>query len=156
MKIDFFGVRAAKGFLVGSLIFSLAFIVGKCANFDETKIMVLLNEIQKHIKLKWINDDLNDYILKDEKLLEEKIRRDVDEAIYNYETWERNQYVPRMQNQVILKEIENPKYTWEQKLTVKDAIYYEFNPDDSKAQELLGPTMGIRSHWVKPDPREIK
>lgn len=156
MKIDFFGARAAKGFLVGSLIFSLAFIVGKCTNYDTSKIMVLLNQIQKHVKFKWINDDLNDYIIKDEKLLEEKIKRDVDEAIYNYETWERNQYIPRMKNQVILKEIEKSKYTWEQKITIKDAIYYEFKSDGSQAQKLLGPTMGIRGHWVEPDPREIK
>jgi hypothetical protein len=56
----------------------------------------------------------------------------------------------------ILKEIQKFKYTDTQKLIVEDAVYYEFAPDASKAQELLGPTMGIRGAWVAPDPREIK
>jgi hypothetical protein len=52
-----------------------------------------------------------------------------------------------MKNEVILKEIEKPKYTETQKKIVKDAVYYEKEPDGSKAQELLGGEMGIKASW---------
>jgi len=53
-----------------------------------------------------------------------------------------------MTNKNILKEIKKSKYTEFQKIIVEDAIYYEFPPDGSKAQESLGGTMGIRALWV--------
>lgn len=156
MKIDLFGIKSAKAFLIFSIVSGLALSVSKCTGYDYDKIMGLIDKVQRNFKLKNFNEDLNDNIIENEDLLKERIKNDVDWQIYNYEQWERDNYVPRMKNETILKEIEKSKYSWQQKLTVKDAVYYEFLPDQSKAQELLGPTMGIRSNWVSPDPREVK
>jgi hypothetical protein len=53
-----------------------------------------------------------------------------------------------MKNRNILKEIQKSKYTDTQRTIVENAIYYEFPPDGSNAQKLLGGTMGIRGIWV--------
>jgi hypothetical protein len=156
MKIDLFSIRSARKFAVVSIITGLIFSISKCTGIDKTDLTILVDKIQRSVNLKFISEDINDNILKNENLLKERIRYDVDSAISKYEDLESSSYTPRMKNQNILKELKNPKYTWQQKLIVKDAVYYEFAPDTSKAQESLGPTMGIRGAWISPDPREIK
>jgi hypothetical protein len=65
----------------------------------------------------------------------------VDMAIMRYEEWERS-LPSRMTNKTILKEMKDPKYSDPQRLTVRDAIYYE----------CPGDIMGIRGAWVDKDP----
>ena len=156
MKINFFGLRSLRVFAVFSVISGLALGISQCTGIDKDDIIKLIDNIQRKVKIKFINDDLNENILQNEKLLNERIRLDVDSAISRYENWEKKNYIPRMKNKVILDEIKKSKYTWQQRLIVKDAVYYEFAPDGSEAQLLLGPTMGIRGAWIEPDPREVK
>ena len=139
--------------IIGVVLISVVGTLSKCTRIPQDIIYKAIDSIQRRIAP---GSRLNDYFIRDPHLLNLRVKGDVDNAIKNYENLESSSYTPRMKNQNILKELKNPKYTWQQKLIVKDAVYYEFAPDTSKAQELLGPTMGIRSNWVAPDPREIK
>jgi hypothetical protein len=114
---------------------------------DKKKLWDIVDEIQRELlKRGWIDDTVNDYVINTPELLDQRIERDVDKAIEEYKKLEEPEPV-NMKNEVILKEIEKPKYTETQKKIVKDAVYYEKEPDGSKAQELLGGEMGIKASW---------
>lgn len=123
--------------------------IHRCTGISEKNIWNLIDEIQREANKRNIPgaEDLNDYILNTPELLNQRVRRDVDNAIQDYERWERENYVPRMQNKDILKEIRKPKYTEAQRRVVEDAVYYECKPNGSRAQELLGGAQGIHSAW---------
>lgn len=156
MKQDFlFSFRLTpKRSLIAVLIAStLTFITVRCGVSRED-ILKIYNEIRKTIKfdlpdknniIDIIDDQLNNRINNDPELLKHKIHTEVNDAIYQYERWERDNYVPNMKNEVILEEIKSPKYSETQKQILKDAIYYEFENG----------TMGIRGAWVPSDPREM-
>ncbi len=140
-----------KRSLIAVLVASvLAFISTKC-EIPKEDILKLYNEIRKILPigknefLREFDNQLNERINKDPRLLEYKIRREVDGAIRDYEFQEERNRVINMKNQNILKEINKDKYNKLQKLIVEDAVYYEFADG----------TMGIRGVWVTPDPREI-
>jgi hypothetical protein len=140
-----------KRSLIAVLVASvLAFISTKC-EIPKEDILKLYNEIRKILPigknefLREFDNQLNERINKDPRLLEYKIRREVDGAIRDYEFQEERNRVINMKNQNILKEINKDKYNKLQKLIVEDAVYYEFADG----------TMGIRGAWVTPDPREI-
>jgi DNA-binding protein Fis len=114
---------------------------------DKKKLWDIVDEIQRELlKRGWIDDTVNDYVINTPELLDQRVERDVDKAIEDYKKLEGPEPV-NMKNEVILKEIENPKYTETQKKIVKDAVYYEKEPDGSKAQDLLGGEMGIKASW---------
>ena len=139
--------RSLIAVLVASI---LAFISTKC-EIPKEDILKLYNEIRKILPigknefLREFDNQLNERINKDPRLLEHKVRREVDGAIRDYEFQEERNRVINMKNQNILKEINKDKYNKLQKLIVEDAVYYEFADG----------TMGIRGAWVTPDPREI-
>jgi hypothetical protein len=139
--------------VIGVVLISVVGTLSKCTRIPQDIIYKAIDSIQRRIAP---GSRLNDYFIRDPHLLNLRVKGDIDNAIKNYEDLESSSYTPRMKNQNILKELKNPKYTWQQKLIVEDAVYYEFAPDTSKAQESLGPTMGIRGAWISPDPREIK
>ena len=60
--------------LVGSLV--------KCTGIDEKHLYDLIDEIQRKY---FPNTELNEYIIKDPKLLDNRVKRDVDKAIAEYE-----------------------------------------------------------------------
>ena len=129
----------------------LAFLTVKC-DISEKDILKYYNELRKLIKwdlpdniIDEVDNQLNQRINKDPKLLQQKIENEVDYAIIDYEIEEQKNCVINMRNQNILEEINKPKYDKLQKLIVENAIYYEFADG----------TMGIRGAWVTPDPREI-
>jgi hypothetical protein len=151
-----FGRRKTEIFQYAIIGISLVSVVGtlsECTHIPEDIIYKAIDSIQRRIAP---GSRLNDYFIRDPHLLDLRVKGDVDNAIRNYEKWERQHRTINMKNKNILKEIQKSKYTDTQRTIVENAIYYEFAPDTSKAQELLGPTMGIRSLWVSPDPREIK
>ena len=114
---------------------------------DKKKLWDIVDEIQRELLKKgWIDDTVNDYVTNTPELLDQRVERDVDKAIEEYKKLEEQEPV-NMKNEVILKEIEKPKYTETQKKIVKDAVYYEKDPDGSKAQELLGGEIGIKGIW---------
>jgi hypothetical protein len=141
--------RSLIAILVASV---LAFISTKC-EIPKEDILKLYNEIKKILPipisgnefLNELDNQLNQRIINDPKLLEYKVRREVDESIRNYELEEERNRVINMKNKNILEEINKGKYDRLQKLILENAIYYEF-PDG---------TMGIRGAWVAPDPREV-
>lgn len=114
---------------------------------DRKKLWDIVDEIQRELfKKGWIDDTVNDYVINTPELLDQRVERDVDKAIEDYKKLEEPEPV-NMKNEVILKEIEKPKYTETQKKIVKDAVYYEKEPDGSKAQDLLGGEIGIKGIW---------
>ena len=129
----------------------LAFLTVKC-DFSEKDVLKYYNELRKLIKwdlpdtmIDEFDNQLNQRINEDPKLLQQKIENEVDYAIIDYEIEEQRSRAINMRNKNILEEINKPKYDNLQKLIVKNAIYYEFADG----------TMGIRGAWVAPDPREI-
>ncbi len=121
----------------------------QCTGISEKNIWNLIDQTQRGLKKKGVKvpEELNDYIIQTPELLEQRIKRDVDNAIQKYEREERRLYKPRMTNRDILKEIEKPQYTETQRTIIKDAVYYECSPDLSNAQKLLGGAQGIHSVW---------
>ena len=140
-----------KRTLIGVLVASaLAFLVTKC-DIPKEDVLKLYNEIRKILPIggnEFLNEfdnQLNEKIIRDPKLLEYKVRKEVDGAILDYESEEKRTRQINMKNQNILEEINRSKYDDLQRLIIENAVYYEF--DDG--------TMGIRGSWVPPDPREI-
>jgi hypothetical protein len=132
---------------------SLLFLTTKCG-ISQEDLLKFYNEIRKSIKfdlpdenniLNEIDRQLNDKINRNPKLLEYKVKREVDDAILKYETEEKRTRQINMKNQNILKEVNKSKYDRMQKLIIENAVYYEFEDG----------TMGIRGAWVAPDPREV-
>ena len=129
----------------------LAFLTVKC-DISEKDVLKYYNELRKLIKwdlpdtmIDEFDNQLNQRINEDPKLLQQKIENEVDYAIIAYEIEEQRSRAINMRNKNILEEINKPKYDKLQKLIVENAIYYEFADG----------TMGIRGAWVAPDPREI-
>jgi len=132
---------------------SLLFLTTKCG-ISQEDLLKFYNEIRKSIKfdlpdenniLNEIDRQLNDKINRNPKLLEYKVKREVDDAILKYENEEKRTRQINMKNQNILKEVNKSKYDRMQKLIIENAVYYEFEDG----------TMGIRGAWVAPDPREV-
>ena len=134
---------------ISIILESLVSILSKSLKIDKKKLWDIIDEIQRWLYKKgWIDNTVNEYIIKTPELLDQRVVRDVDKAIKEYEKLEEQDPV-YMKNEVILKEIEKDKYTESQKKIVKDAIYYEKEPDGSVAQDLLGGELGIKSSWYK-------
>lgn len=124
--------------------------ISRIFKIPKDKLWPLVDEIQREfLKRGWIEDTLNEYIIKTPELLDQRVERDVDKAIETYQKQEIEEV--NMTNQVILEEIEKDKYSEEQKKIVKEAGYYEKEPDGSVAQSILGGEMGIRGKWVDTD-----
>lgn len=121
--------------------------ISRVLKIPKDKLWPFVDEIQRELlKRGWIDDTVNDYIIKTPELLDQRVKRDVDQAIADYEKQEPEEI--NMKNETILTEIEKDKYTEEQKKIVKEAIFYEKPPDGSNAQSLLGGEMGIKGKWV--------
>ena len=143
-----------KRSLIAVLVASaLTFATVRCGISQEDALK-FYNELRKAIKfdlpdenniLNEIDNQLNEKINRNPKLLEYKVRREVDGAIFDYEKWEQRSRQINMKNKNILEEINKPKYDKLQKLIVENAVYYEFADG----------TMGIRGAWAAPDPREM-
>jgi hypothetical protein len=133
-----------------SIVFTtIVFGISRCTGLSEEKVWVPIDSIQRNHKLS--PKELNEYIIKTPELLNQRIKRDVDSAIYEYEREESRSYRLTMKNQQILDEY---RYRPERVL-IEKAVYYEFNPDNSAAQRKLGGVMGIRASFVPPHPEEI-
>ena len=136
---------------IALIIEAIIEFISRVFKIPKDKLWPLVDEIQREfLKRGWIDNTLNEYIIKTPELLDQRIKRDVDRAIENYEKLEEPDPV-NMVNETILKEIEKDEYSEEQKKIVKDAVFYEGEPDGSTAQGLLGGEMGIKAPWVNPD-----
>lgn len=103
MKINFnFGRKPTdiKTYaIIGVVLTSVVEILGRVFRVKEKDLYALIDEINRHFNL---NDRLNDYYIQDDKLLSQRVKRDVDGAIETY-----NEEVPP----VTIKE---PVYSEEQ------------------------------------------
>ena len=135
---------------ISLIIEAIIEFVSRVFRIPKEKLWPLVDEIQRELlKRGWIDDTLNEYIIKTPELLDQRVERDVDTAIESYEKVEVEEV--NMTNETILKELESGDYSEEQKKIVKEAVFYEKEPDGSVAQSLLGGEMGIRGKWVDKD-----
>ena len=135
-----------KQIIIVSIVMTIIIsTLSQCTNIKENSLWDVFDEIQRQFFPQTI---FNELILKDSEKINRRIKRDVDWAIGDYERWEKNNQIINMKNENILKEIKKSKYTDTQRLIVENAIYYEYPPDGSKSQALLGGIMGIRGVWV--------
>jgi hypothetical protein len=132
---------------------TLTLITTKCG-ISEDNVLRFYNEIKKMIKpnvfnqnniLNEFDNQLNNRITNNSKLIKYKIKTEIDDSIARYKVNENKTRTINMKNKNILEEIDKPKYDHLQKLIIENAVYYEFSDG----------TMGIRGAWVAPDPREI-
>jgi hypothetical protein len=126
MKFDFSFGKKKKGIIewakISVILEGIIEIFSSILKIDKKKLWDLVDEIQRELlKRGLIDDTVNDYVINTPELLDQRVERDVDKAIEDYKKLE-----------------EEPK---------KDFIYYEKEPDGSKAQELLGGEIGIRGIW---------
>jgi hypothetical protein len=135
---------------ISIIIEAIIEFVSRVFRIPKEKLWPLVDEIQREfLKRGWIDDTLNEYIIKTPELLDQRVERDVDKAIESYEKVEVEEV--NITNETILKEVESGDYSEEQKKIVKEAVFYEKEPDGSVAQSLLGGEMGIRGKWVDKD-----
>jgi hypothetical protein len=131
--------------IVGIIVPLIISTLSQCTKISENNLWDLYDEIQR----KFFPQKLfNELIIQDPEKLKRRIERDVTGAISDYEKWEEKNRVVNMKNENILKEIKKYKYSDTQRLIIENAEYYEFPPDGSNAQNLLGGTMGIRGIWT--------
>jgi hypothetical protein len=136
---------------IALIIEAIIEFISRVFKIPKDKLWPIIDEIQREfLKRGCIDDTLNEYIIKTPELLDQRVERDVDKAIENYEKLEEPEPV-LMKNETILKEIESGDYTEEQKKIVKDAVFYEKEPDGSVAQSLLGGEIGIKASWMDED-----
>jgi hypothetical protein len=126
MKFDFSFGKKKKGIIewakISVVLEGIIEILSSVLKIDKKKLWDVVDEIQRELlKRGLIDDTVNDYVINTPELLDQRVERDVDKAIEDYK-----------------KQEEEPK---------KDFIYYEKEPDGSKAQELLGGEIGIRAIW---------
>lgn len=132
---------------ISLIIEAIIEFISRVFKIPKENLWPLVDEIQRELlKRGWIDDTLNEYIIKTPELLDQRVERDVDRAIEIYEKQEVQEI--NMTNETILKEIEKEQYSEEQKKIVKEAVFYEKEPDGSVAQSILGGEMGIRGKWV--------
>jgi hypothetical protein len=114
MEFNFFG---RKTLVALSLMLLIAFI-SNVVSLPQDLVWKIIVEIESQMPNSALKQELNKKIISTPELLEYKVKREVDRAITEY------------------KAQEAPP--------IPSSEYYELPPDGSKAQELLGGTMGIR------------
>lgn len=115
--------------VIGVVLITLVASLTQCTGVDEKHWYNLIDEIQRKY---FPQTELNEYIIKDSKLLDNRIKRDVDRAIENV-TPEYNRIIQEADKKYQPKYIENP---------VDESLCYT---DECKA---LGGEMRICSPWV--------
>jgi hypothetical protein len=138
MYFKFGNKKSLTKVVVTSLLFSgIIATLSQCSGIDEKK----LTEVVDAINREWVkNKDINEQIITNPELLNDRIDRDVDNAIEQYMKEEPQK--SRMTDNEILNE--SKKYDTIQQQVIQEGIYYELPKDGSRAQDLLGPPMGIR------------
>jgi hypothetical protein len=129
------------------VLFSLIGFLSTKFKVGQDVIWQWLDQIQRELVKKHLlpqDNIINDFTIKTPQFLNRRIKNDVDAAIRDYEA-SIPPKTPRMKNKDILTEIEKLKYTNNQRIIVKDAIYYE----------CPNGVMGIRGAWVEKDPECI-
>lgn len=120
--------------VIGVVLTTVVSTLSQCTGIDEKSIYDLVDEIQRKY---FPQTELNEYIIKDDKLLKQRIERDVDKAI--------RQVTPEYDR--IIREADKkyqPKYVEEKN---DESLCYT---DECKS---LAPPMRICSAWVDSCPK---
>jgi hypothetical protein len=115
--------------IIGIILSSIIAALSQCTGVSETGLWDLLDEIQRKY---FPGTILNEFVIKDDKKLERRIKRDVDAAIAEYE---------RLTGDDGKVRIPKPRYS-------------EKPPDGSYAQSVLGGEMRLCAPWVDDCPKE--
>lgn len=115
--------------IVGIVLSSIIVTLSQCTGVSETGLWDLLDEIQRKY---FSGTILNEFVIKDDKKLERRIKRDVDAAIAEYE---------RLTGDDGKVRIPKPRYS-------------EKPSDGSYAQSVLGGEMRLCAPWVDDCPKE--
>ena len=87
----------------------------------EQSLYTLLDEI---VRKYFPQSVVNEFIIKDDELLSQRVDRDVDQAIADFTSSSTTN-------------------------TIEEPIYYEVKPDESDAQSLLGGEIGVTANWAR-------
>jgi hypothetical protein len=115
--------------IIGIVLSSIIATLSQCTGVSETGLWDLLDEIQRKY---FPGTILNEFVIKDDKKLERRVKRDVDAAIAEYE---------RLTGDDGKVRIPSPRYS-------------EKPPDGSYAQSVLGGEMRLCAPWVDTCPKE--
>jgi hypothetical protein len=115
--------------IIGIVLSSIIAALSQCTGVSETGLWDLLDEIQRKY---FPGTILNEFVIKDDKKLERRIKRDVDAAIAEYERLTGDDGKVRMPK---------PRYS-------------EKPPDGSYAQSVLGGEMRLCAPWVDDCPKQ--
>ena len=115
--------------IIGIVLSSIIAALSQCTGVSETGLWDLLDEIQRKY---FPGTILNEFVIKDDKKLERRIKRDVDAAIAEYERLTGDDGKVRMPK---------PRYS-------------EKPPDGSYAQSVLGGEMRLCAPWVDDCPKD--
>ena len=115
--------------IVGIILTSAIATLTQCTGIQETTLWDVFDEVQRKFFPQTI---LNDFIIKDPEKLDRRIKRDMDQAIADYE---------RLTGDGRGAMIPKPRYS-------------EKPPDGSYAQSVLGGEMRICAPWVDDCPKD--
>lgn len=118
--------------VIGIVLEIIIETLAKVLRCDRSRVIALIDEFQRNHwpSWKWLEkfitrDQLNDYIIGTSEFLDNRVERDVDSAIIDYE------------NEVGTQE----------DIEIGSGTFFEEAPDGSEAQSLLGGEMGITADW---------
>jgi hypothetical protein len=115
--------------IIGVVLITLVASLAKCTGIGEKHWYDLIDEIQRKY---FPNTELNEYIIKDPKLLDNRVKKDVDKAIRNV--------TPEYDR--IIREADQKYQSRYSEKPVNESVCYT---DDCKS---LGGEMRICSAWV--------
>jgi siderophore synthetase component len=118
--------------IIGIILSSIIAALSQCTGVSETGLWDLLDEIQRKY---FPGTILNEFVIKDDKKLERRIKRDVDAAIAEYE---------RLTGDDGKVRIPSPRYS-------EKPINTEIQTGESR---LLGGEMRICAPWVDDCPKQ--
>ena len=119
--------------IIGITLTTIVASFSKCTGIDEKHLYDLIDELQRKY---FPNTELNEYIIKDPKLLDNRVKRDVDKAIAEYERSTGDDGTVRMPS---------PRYS---EKPVDTSVCYT---DECKS---LGGEMRICAPWVDSCPKQ--
>jgi siderophore synthetase component len=120
--------------IIGITLTTIVASFSECTGIDEKHLYDLIDEIQRKY---FPNTELNEYIIKDPKLLDNRVKRDVDKAIAEYERLTGDDGTVRMPS---------PRYS---EKPVDTSVCYT---DECQA---LGGEMRLCSPWVDNCPSSV-
>jgi hypothetical protein len=120
--------------IIGITLTTIVASFSKCTGIDEKHLYDLIDELQRKY---FPNTELNEYIIKDPKLLDNRVKRDVDKAIAEYERLTGDDGTVRMPS---------PRYS---EKPVDTSVCYT---DECQA---LGGEMRICAPWVDNCPSSV-